>query len=152
MHWLQKRSLPIPALTIADPALVAAYRFWSSKREDDFLPPRCVIDTPGFRLIVPGALWLGRGAYCGRLQPFLDATRAEADAMRLEDALRIDLDHAFDTGIPTLQLLELKIKERSILYQQLLLPTADDGYKVNELLEISSIGALRLVRSSAKAA
>lgn len=152
MQWVHKRSLPIPALTIADPALVVAYRFWSNQRDGDFLPPRCQIDTPSFRLLVPDALWLAPGTYTGRLAPFLPATQVHAASMTLEESLALDLESAFVTGIPNLQLIEIKIKGRSLLYQQLLLPTADDGHKVNELLEVSKLGALRLMQPAARAA
>jgi hypothetical protein len=150
MQWVQKRALPIPALTIADPALVVAYRFWSDKRDGDFLPPRCEVDTPGFRLLVPDGLWLAPGAYGGRLAPFLAATQVHAPTMTLEESLRLDLDGAFVTGVPSFQLVEIKVKDRSLLYQQLLLPTADDGHRVTELLEVSKLGALRLIHSGAR--
>jgi len=152
MQWVHKRSLPIPALTIADPALIVAYRFWSGRRDGGFLPPRCAVDTPTFRLLVPDAIWLSAGAYAGRLAPFLAATQVHAPSMTLEESLRLDLEGAFVTGMPNLQLIELKVQGESILYQQLLLPTADDGIKVNEILEISKLGALRLVRPGASAA
>ena len=152
MQWVHKRSLPIPALTIADPALIVAYRFWSERRDGAFLPPRCSVDTPTFRLLVPDALWLRPGAYGGRLAPFLGATQVHAPSMTLEESLRLDLDGAFVTGVPCLQLIEVKVRDRSILYQQLLLPTADDGTQVNELLEVSKLGSLRLVRPGASAA
>ncbi len=152
MQWVHKRSLPIPALTIADPALIVAYRYWSERRDGAFLPPRCAVDTPTFRLLVPDANWLRPGAYDGRLAPFLPATQVHAPSITLEESLRLDLDGAFVTGVPHLQLVELKVKGRSLLYQQLLLPTADDGTKVNELLEVSKLGALRLVQPGASAA
>jgi hypothetical protein len=152
MQWVHKRSLPIPALTIADPALIVAYRYWSERRDGAFLPPRCSIDTPTFRLVVPDALWLKPGSYAGRLIPFLGATQVHAPSMTLEESLRLDLDGAFVTGVPVLQLIELKVKGRPLLYQQLLLPTSDDGTQVNELLEVSKLGALRLVHPGASAA
>ena len=149
MHWVQKRSLPIPALTIADPALLVAYRYWSDRRDGDFLPARCAIDTPTFRLLVPDTIWLGEGAYCGRLAPYASATRKDAT---LEQALRLDLDAAFQTCVPTVQLIEVRVRGCPILYQQLLLPTADDGVHANELLEVCKLGAPRLVRPDAPAA
>lgn len=152
MQWVHKRALPIPALTIADPALVVAYRYWSDRKDGTFLPARCTIDTPVFRLLVPDSIWLGSGAYAGRLAPYLSATQIHMPSMTLEEALLQDLEGAFVTGIPSLQLIELKIQDTAILYQQLLLPTSDDGCKVNELLEVSKPGALRLVRSSKTAA
>lgn len=152
MQWVHKRSLPIPALTIADPALIVAYRYWSEQRDGDFLPPRCAVDTPTFRLLVPDATWLTPGSYTGRLAPFLQATQVHAPSMTLAEALRLDLDGALVTGVPNLQLIELKVRGHSIIYQQLLLPTADEGTKVNELLEVSKPGSLRLVRPGASAA
>ncbi len=151
MQWVHKRSLPIPALTITDPALVVAYRYWSDQRDGVFLPARCQIDTPTFRLLVPDGCWLVPGAYHGRLGAFLQATQVHAPTMTLEEVLRLDLDAAVTTGVPHLQHIELKIKGRPVLYQQLLLPTADDGHNVNELLEVSKLGALRLVRPGAHA-
>lgn len=152
MHWVQKRSLPIPALTIADPALVVAYRYWSDLRDGDFLPTRCAVDTPTFRLLVPDTIWLSRGIYSGRLAPYGTATRGEAEHSTLEEALRLDLDAALVTCVPSLQLIELKVRSQSILYQQLLLPTSDDGIHANEILEVSKLGALRLVQPGASAA
>lgn len=152
LQWVQKRALPIPALTIADPALVVAYRFWSERRDGAFLPPHCQIDTPTFRLLVPDALWLGAGTYGGRMGPFLAAARSQEPATTLGEALGQDVDATFVTGVPILQLVELKIKGQTIVYQQLLLPTSDDGQKVKELLEISKLGALRLVHPGARAA
>jgi hypothetical protein len=152
MQWVHKRSLPIPALTIADPALVLAYRFWSDQRDAAFLPPRCQIDTPSFRLLVPDALWLQPGSYAGRLAPFAGATQVRDEVTTLGESLRLDLESVFATGVPSLQLVEIKVQGRSLLYQQLLLPTADDGSSVNELLEVSKLGALRLVYPGARAA
>lgn len=152
MQWVHKRALPIPALTIADPALVVAYRYWSDRKDGAFLPPRCAVDTPVFRLLVPDAFWLGLLGYSGRLAPYLEATQVHVPSMTLEEALLQDLEGALVTGVPALQLIELKIQGASILYQQLLLPTADDGVKANEILEVSKPGSLRLVRSSKTAA
>mgnify|MGYP001813213923 CR=1 FL=1 len=150
MQWVHKRSLPIPALTIADPALVLAYRFWSEQRDAAFLPPRCQIDTPSFRLLIPDALWLQPGAYAGRLAPFAGATQVQSGTT-LGKSLDLDQEGAFGTGVPSLQLVEIKVHGRSLLYQQLLLPTADDGSRVIELLEVSKLGALRLVYPGARA-
>ena len=147
MQWVHKRSLPIPALTITDPALIVAYRHWAARREDAHLPPRCAVDTPMFRLLVPDAVWLGPGPYAGRLAPFLGATQVHVPSMTLEESLCLDLDAARVTGVPLLQLVELKLNGRSIIYQQLLLPTSDDGSKVSEILEISKLGALQLIQS-----
>jgi hypothetical protein len=67
--------------------------------------------------------------------------------MTLEESLRLDMDAAAVTGVPLLQLVELKIRGRPLIYQQLLLPTSDDGCKVNEVLEVSKLGALQLMGS-----
>ena len=147
MQWVHKRSLPIPALTITDPALIVAYRYWAERKDGAHLPPRCSVDTPIFRLLVPDALWLGTGAYAGRLAPFLGATQVHVPSMTLEESLRLDMDAAAVTGVPLLQLVELKIRGRPLIYQQLLLPTSDDGCKVNEVLEVSKLGALQLMGS-----
>ncbi len=148
MQWVHKRSLPIPALTITDPALIVAYRHWAERKEDGHLPPRCAVDTPMFRLLVPDATWLGAGGpYAGRLAPFLAATQVHVPSMTLEESLRLDLDATSVTGVPLLQLVELKLEGRSFIYQQLLLPTSDDGSRVSEILEVSKLGALQLMRS-----
>lgn len=152
MQWVHKRALPIPALTIADPALVVAYRYWSDRKDGAFLPPRCAVDTPVFRLLVPDSTWLAPGSYTGRLQPYGTARQVHPPSPTLQEALLQDLEGAFSTGIPSLQLVEIRVGDTSILYQQLLLPTADDGSRVNELLEVSKPGALRLVRSPKTAA
>lgn len=149
MHWVQKRSLPIPALTIADPALLVAYRYWSNRRDGDSLPARCKIDTPAFRLLVPDAIWLADGAYCGRLAPYGPARGKDAT---LDQVLEHDLNAALQTCMPMVQLIEVKVQSCPVLYQQLLLPTADDGVNANELLEVCKLGALRLVRPEARAA
>lgn len=152
MQWVHKRTLPIPALTIADPALIVGYRYWSERKDGAHLPPRCAVDTPIFRLVVADHTWLTADSYTGRLTPYLAATSANAAAAPLEEPLNRDLKNVFTTGVPSLQLIELKVKGASITYQQLLLPTADDGDHVTEVLEISRLGALRLVRSGKAAA
>lgn len=148
MQWVHKRSLPIPALTITDPALIVAYRHWAERRDGAHLPPRCAVDTPMFRLLVPDALWLGLGAYAGRLAPFLGATQVHLPSMTLEESLRLDLDAAAVTGVPLLQLVELKLNGRPFIYQQLLLPTSDDGCRTSEILEICKMAALRLIHGA----
>ncbi len=148
MQWVHKRSLPIPALTITDPALIVAYRHWAERRDGSHLPPRCAVDTPMFRLLVPDALWLGLGAYGGRLAPYLGATQVHLPSMTLEESLRLDLDAAAVTGVPLLQLVELKLSGRSFIYQQLLLPTSDDGCRTSEILEICKMAALRLIHGA----
>lgn len=146
VKWVHKRALPIPALTLTDPALSVAYRYWSDQKVGTTLPPRCAVDTPIFRLVVPDALWLQAKSYTGHLAPFLAAPHVEDDTQTLAEAQRLDLECVFVTGVPALQLIELAVQDRSLVYQRLLLPTADDGDTVTELVEVCKLGTLRLVR------
>lgn len=146
LNWVQKRALPIAALTITDPALYVAYRHWSGKRRGTEPPPRRLIDTPVFRLLVPDALWLAADAYAGRLRPFLAATAADGRGPTLGEAQALDLDGVRAAGLPALQLIEIRVRDRPLVFQRLLLPTADDGSGVAELLEVCKPGGIRLVQ------
>ena len=110
MYWLAKRMLPIPALVAAHPALALTFRFWNEQREDGRLPPRCALDTPHFRLLVPDAHWIDmRRARVeglvdlGPLRAYADAVAAglnRPEPVQLGAALVDDLENAVFVGTP----------------------------------------------------
>ena len=151
MHWLALRVLPIPALVAADPAILFAYRYWHNLKEDGWLPARCRMDTPQFRLLVPEAHWIDlrlRGARLdiGPLAP-LAALRSLSGGPRLDDELTAAFDVAAATGMPLFQVIELRCRTQPVAYQQLVLPLADDGSHPTELLHLCHRGELNLQSS-----
>ena len=158
MYWLQKRMLAIPTLSAADPALTLTYRYWNDIREDGFLPARCRFDTPQFRLVVPDAHWidmaeLGAGdpPDFGQLNGFATAVAARLGHPRqpaqLGDALTEDLRLTTFTACPLFQLLQLSVCDNPFFYQVLMMPFADDGAKVREILLLAREGQLELADS-----
>ncbi|MCB1882808.1 MAG: hypothetical protein KDG89_02255 [Geminicoccaceae bacterium] len=156
MFWLAIRVLPIPALVAADPAILFAYRYWHNLKEGGWLPPRCRVDTPQFRLIVPGAQWIdlrARGGVpdLGPLEPLASVRHADGGEVdggpRLGDELAAALGVAAATGTPLFQTIELRCRTRPVAYQQLVLPVADDGSRPTELLHLCHRGELNLQSS-----
>jgi hypothetical protein len=132
-----KRLLPLYTLDGADPALDYTYRWWRSRRDGGLLPCRAEVDSWAFRLLVGGAAWIEvrspepadwqlapLGAWLGKL-----AARGEAEA-----TLRVDLQTVRLTGVVRLQ--DLIVTGRRIGWRQLVLPHADDGVQVRDLLVI----------------
>lgn len=150
MHWLGIRTLPIPALVAADPALIFSYRYWHNLKEGGWLPPRCRIDTPHYRLIVPDAHWirvidLEASLELGPLQGLADTEAAvEVGGERLGERLQALLRPPAVTGTPLFQLIELRCRTEPLAYQQLVLPVADDGCHPTELLHLCRRGSLAL--------
>lgn len=152
--WLAKRPLPPTFLDGADPALEMAWSIWRERRVDGLLPPRCAIDTPQFRLLVPEAEWLappaapGEPAPLGRLEALAAAEAADPRAARrtLGELLREDQRTVRFTGSPLLQDLVVQSPLALERWRQLLLPAADDGVRVVELLQLCRLReSLRLV-------
>ncbi len=157
MRWLGTRILPIPALIAADPALIFAYRYWHNLKQDDRLAPRCRLDTPQFRLIVPEVAWIDlRGAAgvpeavldLGPLRPLADVPPAADADDTLSGSLGPELQAALGvvacTGTPLFQLIELCCGEAPLSFQQLVLPLADDGARPSELLHLCRRGGLNI--------
>jgi len=156
MLWLHNRELPIPLLTLADPALTLSYRYWSQCKCDGDLPARCHVDTPEFRLLVPDAVWLDLRAVddaawpVGPLAVYGGAVAAsgtgEAGSRALADELRGELRHIALCGVPLFHSVHLSIRGRACAYQQLLLPTSDDGRTVSEVMSVAKPGGLAVPR------
>ncbi len=154
MRWLLKRSLPLRVLSGEEPALDLAYRYWHGRREGGLLPARADVDTPEFRLLVPDVLWVevaeqGRERRwpLGRLDALAEAEpppeRAAPDRMiagtRLGELLQNDLASVRFTGSALYQ--ELTVEARGLIetYRHLLLPLADDGIRVREILAVTRL-------------
>ena len=152
MKWLSKRVLPTPALGSADPALTLSYRLWSNMRVEGYLPARCQMDTPHFRLVIPGVQWLGpierewaqplelRG-YEDSFSPYPFAVQGTSS---LADALADDVRLTQFTGGPLFQIIELARNERTVVVQLLLVPFADDGLKVSDILVVAREGKFNM--------
>ncbi len=170
--WLAKRPLPLAALDGADSALEVALRAWSERRVDGLLPPRCALDTPQLRLLLPEAEWLappapdGGPAPLGRFAALLErfpvdvavgqdiqralmktAEAADPRAARrsLGELLREDQRTVRFTGSPLLQDLLVQGPLAVERWRQLLLPTADDGIRVKELWQLCHLRESRPV-------
>lgn len=146
MRWLKKLAKPVSALGMADPALTFAYRYWSDLKTHGLLPPRCMVDTPDFRLIVPDTMWVDVRSenwqnyeLLGPLGPYAmaEAPSAECGATTLGQSLLDDLDTVQISAVPVFQLVFLEIRQSNLLYQRLILPTADDGCHVTEMLQLT---------------
>jgi hypothetical protein len=132
----KKRPLPLHALGPADLGLGFAHLYWSRGRDGGLLPPRCRVDTPEFRLLVEGADWIDVAAAepaCWRLGRLAALLRG-LPAGPAEASLRRDLEAARFTGSPLLQDLVLATPAHTQRYRQLVLPCADDGRQVRDLL------------------
>ncbi len=151
--WLAKRPLPLAALDGADSALEVALRAWSERRVDGLLPPRCALDTPQLRLLLPEAEWLappaphGGPTPLGRLAALATAEAADPRAARrsLGELLREDQRTVRFTGSPLLQDLLVQGPLAVERWRQLLLPTADDGIRVKELWQLCHLRESRPV-------
>ena len=150
MYWLRKKILPIPALIGAHPALTLAFRLWNDSRDEGCLPPRCAVDTPQFRLLVPDAHWIDlRRARedapidLGPLEGFASAISPEmnrAGPCFLGDSLIDDLENAAFAGAPIFFEIELSVHGEHFGYQALLIPHADDGSHATEIAVIAEAG------------
>lgn len=144
MHWLKKRPLPLHALGAADIALDLTYRYWHGLREQGLLPSRSRVDTPQFRLLVPAVHWVDlrqdavENIGLGPLEGFAElppaATGGGRSGHRLGTLLREDFRTVAFTGSALFQEIQLVQNGRTAVYTELLLPVADDGVKVTEVL------------------
>ncbi len=144
MQWLRKRPLPLYALGAADTALDFTYRYWHGLRRQGLLPSRSAVDTPQFRLLVPDVHWVDmRGARVerlplGPLEGFADlrpaATGEGRSGYRLGTLLREDFRTVAYTGSALFQEIHLGPGGVTAVYAELLLPVADDGVAVSEVL------------------
>ena len=145
MKWLSKRVLPTPALGSADPALTLSYQLWSKLRVEGYLPARCQMDTPKFRLVIPNVQWLGpierEWVQPLALRGYEDLAsplqRSAYSAGCLAEALADDVRLTQFTGGPLFQLVELSKNGLPVVVQLLLVPFADDGLKVTDILVVA---------------
>ncbi|MCB1972478.1 MAG: hypothetical protein H6851_15565 [Geminicoccaceae bacterium] len=150
MYWLTKKILPIPALVGANPALTVAFRCWNNSREEGCLPPRCAVDTPQFRLLVPDVHWIdlrkfneNEDIHLGPLEGFAGAASTGHNHLQpvdLGEALVDDLHNAAFAGAPVFLTLGLSIQDEPFSYQVLMIPHADDGMHVTEIAIIAEAG------------
>jgi hypothetical protein len=143
---LRKRPLPLHAMGPDDLALDFAHRWWHARRDGGLLPPRAAVDTPEFRLLVGGVGWVDVAApdpAGWALGPALAWSRGAgpfpADELAVvEGSLRDDLQVIRFTGSPLLQDLAVASPGANVVVcRQLLLPHADDGVRVRDLLAVT---------------
>ncbi len=144
MRWLKKRPLPLHALDATDTALDFTYRYWHGLRTHGLLPSRSAVDTPQFRLLVPDVHWVEmRGATVeriplGPLEGFAGLRPAAigggGSGYRLGTLLREDFRTVAYTGSALFQEIHLGSGGVTAVYTELLLPVADDGVEVGEVL------------------
>ncbi len=146
---LRKRPIPLHALDEEDLSLDFAHRWWRARRRGGLLPPRSAVDTPEFRLLVSGSGWIDvRSALAeqwelGPLLPSPAGLTAEA-ASAVAVSLRQDLQAIHFTGAVLVQDLILSGPAGTSIWRQLVLPHADDGIRVRELLVM--VGTRRVSR------
>ncbi len=146
MHWTKKRVLPLHALSGADLALDLGFRYWTGLRDQGLLPSRSQVDTPQFRLLIPAVHWIDLRPplhdaeprlALGPLEAFVDLMPASGDDSedrKLGHLLREDLRTVAFTGSPLFQEIHLRNHQQELVYSELLLPVADDGMEVTEIL------------------
>jgi len=141
MSSLRKRPIPLHALDEDDLNLDFAQRWWQARRHGGLLPPRSAVDTFEFRLLVSGPGWIDvRSAEAERWQidpllPSLVGLTAEA-AAAATTSLRADLQAIRFTGAVLVQDLCVPGPNGALIWRQLVLPHADDGVRVRELLVV----------------
>ncbi len=144
MQWLKKRPLPLYALDAADVALDLTYRWWNGLRDGGLLPSRSQVDTPQFRLLVPAVHWVDMrdkaperidlGPLAGFSEVLPAATGGGSPGYPLGRLLREDFRTVAYTGSALFQEIHLAQHGLVTVYAELLLPVADDGVKVSEVL------------------
>jgi hypothetical protein len=142
---LRKRPLPLHAMGPDDLALDFAHRWWHARRDGGLLPPRAAVDTPEFRVLVDGVGWVDVAApdpTGWALGPALALLRGAIpspadDLAAVEGSLREDLQAIRFTGSPVLQDLVVAWPTAKVTYRQLLLPHADDGVRVRDMLAVT---------------
>lgn len=138
MQWLKRIPRPLAAMDRHDLALDLTYRYWSGRRDGGLLPCRSVLDSPQFRLLVPRTDWLQGAEGLGHLQPIAAALPGPGcnDPRPLGALLAQDLATVRFTGSPLLQDLLLSCHGRTETWRMLLLPTAKDGIRVDQILQL----------------
>lgn len=136
---LTKRPLPLYALDGGDPALDFAHRWWRARCDDSQLPSRAAVDSWAFRLLVGGTSWIDvrspepadwrMDSLAAGLGKLASAAWDSAAA-----ALRVDLEAIRRTGVVLVQ--DLFVAGRRTGWRQLVLPHADDGVRVQDLLVV----------------
>lgn len=151
MQWLVKRPMPPNAFGADDLPLEVTYRYWHDRRREGRLPARSEIDTPEFRLVVRDVLWVDmqdpaqEGCWpLGRLAGFEEAVPRRAPSgpasgtdLRLGSLLRQDYRTVRFTGSALFQELVVATGPLVETYRELIVPLADDGVGVTELLVLS---------------
>lgn len=134
-----KRPLPLYLLGPRDLALAFAHRWWHHARDGALLPSRAAIDTPSFRLLVPDAAWLSvqgetpESWTLGPIEPLLaPLPTPERDVAAA--GLRGDLAATAIAGTSLLQQLEIAGRQGVEPWRELVLPAAEDGRRVRELM------------------
>lgn len=147
MIWTSKRPLPLSSLKQAEASLDLAYRFWSGLRREGLLPSRAAIDTPQFRLLLPRIDWLrpapatrGSAPELGRMAPLATARRGSgAEPLELQTLLQEDLRTVAFTGSPLYQEVVVENRHSVDSWRHLLLPTARNGMRVQEIMQLVSL-------------
>ena len=109
---LIRRRLPLYLLGRRPLPLAFAHAWWQAARLPPGLPSRTALDTPSFRLLLPQARWLG-------------AVRHPLWLMQ-----------AVETATPLLHELYLPYPPRPTVGREILLPVAEDGWRVDLILQV----------------
>lgn len=138
---LRKRPIPLHALDEDDLSLDFAHRWWHARRRGGLLPARSTVDTPEFRLLVSGTGWIdvrSAEAECwqlGALLPSFAGLTADS-ATAAATGFRQDLQAIRFTGAVLVQDLFVPGPNGLSIWRQLVLPHADDGVRVRDLLVV----------------
>lgn len=144
-----RRPLPIADLASADVRLDLAYRYWQGLHVDhNLLPNRGGVDHAAFRFLVHDTVWINVESAdptnwdLVKLQaPSTDRAMAgtpvlTAQGVAWHEALLADCRTVRFTGTPLLQ--KIGISNPLIKFDQLILPLADDGIRVDTLLIVTA--------------
>jgi hypothetical protein len=137
---LRRRPLPLHALRSGDLALDFAHRYWHERRDGPLLPSRSDVDTSTFRLLLDNPIWIDvrppdAAAWdLGRLGALLRASDSRSAPSGEAENLHQDLEGVCFTGAPLLQDLIVSGPHGAESWRQLVLPHADDGCRVRDLL------------------
>ncbi|MFO1073564.1 MAG: hypothetical protein U1E17_13000 [Geminicoccaceae bacterium] len=109
---LIRHRLPLYLLGRRHLPLAFAHAWWQGARQPPGLPPRMALDTAAFRLLLPHARWLAAAR-----QPSW-------------------LVQALETAAPLLHELRPAHGRHPALGRELLLPVAEDGWRVDFILQV----------------
>jgi hypothetical protein len=146
---VKRRNLPLDRFLAGDEKLAKALAYWSSKRRDGLLPSRRDIDVIDLRHLMG---WMHLVDVGGREPP--DYTyRVLGSSVRLghapninsfrlgdyapgpyRDSLFEDYSSVCFTGVPLYQQVVALLAYVQYSYSRLILPTADDGRRVDTLI------------------